>query len=494
MNIYEEIEKLVLYSKINGFIEVEDVILVRNRILDVLDLDDFEEVIIDESKIKNMIYPVEILNNIVSWAKNNGRLKENILAYEDLLNSKIMGQIIKMPSEINKKFWSEYKKGPSFATDYFYDLARKSNYIRTDRIEKNVCYKYESKYGQLDITINLSKPEKDPKQIELEKNAPLTSYPKSMLCKENEGYSGRINYPGRQNHRIIKLDLNNENWYFQYSPYTYYNEHSIVFSSEIRPMKIDTNTFSRLISFVKQFPHYFIGSNADLPIVGGSILSHDHFQAGKYTFAMENAKNNEIRKIGNISVGIVNWPMSVIRLNGKDEHEIIKVSDTILSKWISYDKKPIVNYTNGVRHNTITPIARIKNGEYELDLVLRNNLTSEKYPLGIYHPHSEYHNIKKENIGLIEVMGLAVLPSRLKTEMSDLNNILQQVDSVTELEKQMRNNESLIKHIEWIKRYVNNENIKTADLYSYIGDTFEKVLEDCKVLSYENLKEFIDKM
>ncbi|WP_068268167.1 UDP-glucose--hexose-1-phosphate uridylyltransferase [Caviibacter abscessus] len=494
MNIYEEIEKLILYSNINGLIDNEDKILVRNRILDLLNIEDFEETEIDENAIKNMIYPVEILDSIVNWAKMNRKLKENILAYEDLLNSKIMGQIIKMPSEINKKFWLEYGKNPEFATEYFYDLSRKSNYIRTDRIEKNVCYKYESKYGQLDITINLSKPEKDPKQIALERNAPMASYPKSMLCKENEGYSGRINYPGRQNHRIIKLNLSNEDWYFQYSPYTYYNEHSIVFSSEIRPMKIDKNTFERLIEFVKKFPHYFIGSNADLPIVGGSILSHDHFQTGKYTFAMEVASKTKIKTIGNVDISIVNWPMSVIRLNSADEKEIVKTADEILARWIKYNEEPIVSHTKELRHNTITPIARFKNNEYELDLVLRNNLTTDEYPLGIYHPHSEYHNIKKENIGLIEVMGLAVLPSRLKTEMSDLSIILNKVNNVNELENEMKNNESLIKHIEWIKRYVNDENIKNVDLYSCIGNTFEKVLEDCMVLPYEKIKEFIDKM
>ena len=492
MNIYEEIEKLVVFSEINGLIETDDKILVRNRILEILDLDSFEEVDIDKSDIKKYEYPCEILDNITSWAGENSRLKENILVYKDLLNSKIMGQIIKMPSEVNRIFSEKYKENPELATEFFYDLSQKSNYIRTDRISKNICYKYNSKYGALDITINLSKPEKDPKEIALARNMPLSSYPKSMLCVENEGYMGRINHPGRQNHRIIKINLTNEDWYFQYSPYTYYNEHSIVFSKEVRPMKIDKSTFERLLEFVTKFPHYFIGSNADLPIVGGSILTHDHFQAGRYTFAMQTSSKKSIRNIDGVELSVVDWPMSVIRLNSKDIKNIVDVADKILNKWIDYSENEIVSHTDGVRHNTITPIARYENGVYELDLVLRNNKTSEKYPLGIYHPHEEYHNIKKENIGLIEVMGLAVLPSRLKEEMQKIDELLKESKTLDELVTKMNSYEMLTKHISWIKRYVNDENIKNADVYEFVGDTFEKVLEDCKVLGEKNIKEFIE--
>lgn len=492
MNIYEEIEKLVVFSEINGLIETDDKILVRNRILELLDLDSFEEMYIDKSDIKKYEYPCEILDNITSWAGENSRLKENILVYKDLLNSKIMGQIIKMPSEVNRIFSEKYKENPELATEFFYDLSQKSNYIRTDRISKNICYKYNSKYGALDITINLSKPEKDPKEIALARNMPLSSYPKSMLCVENEGYMGRINHPGRQNHRIIKMNLTNEDWYFQYSPYTYYNEHSIVFSKEVRPMKIDKSTFERLLEFVTKFPHYFIGSNADLPIVGGSILTHDHFQAGRYTFAMQTSSKKSIRNIDGVELSVVDWPMSVIRLNSKDIKNIVDVADKILNKWIDYSENEIVSHTDGVRHNTITPIARYENGVYELDLVLRNNKTSEKYPLGIYHPHEEYHNIKKENIGLIEVMGLAVLPSRLKEEMQKIDELLKESKTLDELVTKMNSYEMLTKHISWIKRYVNDENIKNADVYEFVGDTFEKVLEDCKVLDEKNIKEFIE--
>ena len=492
MNIYEEIEKLVVFSEINGLIETDDKILVRNRILEILDLDSFEEVSIDKSDIKKYVYPCEILDNITSWAGENSRLKENILVYKDLLNSKIMGQIIKMPSEVNRIFSEKYKENPELATEFFYDLSQKSNYIRTDRISKNICYKYNSNYGALDITINLSKPEKDPKEIALARNMPLSSYPKSMLCVENEGYMGRINHPGRQNHRIIKMNLTNEDWYFQYSPYTYYNEHSIVFSKEVRPMKIDKSTFERLLEFVSKFPHYFIGSNADLPIVGGSILTHDHFQAGRYTFAMQTSSKKSIRNIDGVELSVVDWPMSVIRLNSKDIKNIVDVADKILNKWIDYSENEIISHTDGVRHNTITPIARYENGVYELDLVLRNNKTSEKYPLGIYHPHEEYHNIKKENIGLIEVMGLAVLPSRLKEEMQKIDELLKESKTLDELVTKMNSYEMLTKHISWIKRYVNDENIKNADVYEFIGDTFEKVLEDCKVLDEKNIKEFIE--
>ncbi len=489
MNIYLEIEKLLKYSIKNKLINKEDEIYVRNSILDILNLEEFEQ--FENINIDNIDYPCEILDNITNWAGENDRLKENILVYKDILNAKIMGQIIDRPSKIRSIFWNKYKVDKKEATNYYYELSKMSNYIRTDRINKNVSYKYNSKYGELDITINLSKPEKDPKEIALAKNAPLSKYPKSILCKENEGYMGRINYPARQNHRIIPIKLNNEDWFLQYSPYTYYNEHSIAFSSEIRPMKIDKNSFVRLIDFIELFPHYFIGSNADLPIVGGSILSHDHFQAGNYKFAMEKTSKKHIKNIGEVKLSIVDWPMSVIRLNSTNKSEIIDLADKILQKWINYNENNIVSHTKDTRHNTITPIARFNENEYELDLVLRNNLTTDEYPLGIYHPHSEYHNIKKENIGLIEVMGLAVLPSRLKSEMNELQNLIDSSECLDDLIAVMGEIEAQIKHIDWIKRYVNDSNIIQANVYEFIGDTFEKVLENCKVLKEEQIKEFI---
>ncbi|WP_067139938.1 UDP-glucose--hexose-1-phosphate uridylyltransferase [Oceanivirga salmonicida] len=494
MNIYLEIENLLKYSIIKKLIKKDDEIFLRNRILEILDLDEYEKLEVDTKYLSSLDYPCEILDKITNWAGEKGRLKENILVYKDILNARIMGNIISRPSIIRDIFWNKYRDNKKLATDYFYEISKQSNYIRTDRISKNVSYKYKSKYGELDITINLSKPEKDPKEIALAKNAPLSKYPKSILCKENEGYMGRINHPARQNHRIIPITLNNEDWFFQYSPYTYYNEHSIAFSSEIRPMKIDKFSFKRLIDFIEIFPHYFIGSNADLPIVGGSILSHDHFQAGRYEFAMEKSNKEQIRQIGEVKLSIVDWAMSVIRLNSNNKNEIIEVADKILQKWIKYNENNIVSHTGDIRHNTITPIARFNGNEYELDLVLRNNLTSDEYPLGIYHPHTEYHNIKKENIGLIEVMGLAVLPSRLKEEMQVLQSLIEASENVDELIESMNNIENQHKHIEWIKRYVNDENLKNANVYDFVGHTFEKVLENCKVLNEQSLKEFIKKI
>lgn len=448
----------------------------------------------DIDRIKNIQFPCEILDKITKYARENGLLKEKMLVYEDILNAAIMGRIINRPSVIRKIFWDKYKESPEKATEYFYELSKKSNYIRTDRIAKNISYKYSTRYGELDITINLSKPEKDPREIALAKNQKTTSYPKNLLSKENEGYYGRINHLARANHRIVDIKLNDKPWFFQYSPYSYYNEHSIAFSGEIRPMKIDRSTFVKLLDFVSIFPHYFIGSNADLPIVGGSILSHDHFEAGKYVFAMEKAQKTVIRKIKNVEISIVKWPMSVIRLNSENKEEIIDLADKILSSWIMYNDDKIVSHTNKIRHNTITPIARKNGVVYELDLVLRNNLTSEEFPLGIYHSHSEYHNIKKENIGLIEVMGLAVLPSRLKDEMHKLHTIIKGSNNMSDLLAKIDENDDLLKHKLWIQGYVNDDNLKNSNVYDFVGDTFLHALENCEVLNNEKLKIFIERI
>lgn len=502
MQIYEQIEKLILFGIQNGFIDPIDEVLVRNKVLEALKIEDYT--IFNKAKrdeflkyVSTLEFPCEILDNITEWAGENGILKENILVFKDLLNSQLMGIIVPRTSQITKEFWEKYKNKKEDATKYFYEVSQKSNYIRTDRIAKNMAFKYKSKYGELEITINLSKPEKDPKEIALAlKNNKKSGYPVSLLAKENEGYMGRIDHPGRQNHRIIKLNLTNEDWYFQYSPYTYYNEHSIVFSSEIRPMKIDKSGFRRLIEFVELFPHYFIGSNADLPIVGGSILTHDHFQAGKHSFAMADAQISSKFRFKNydeIEAGILNWPLSVLRLRASfnDKEKLLELADKVLQKWINHSdyENDIKAFSGEVRHNTITPIVRTKDGKIEMDLVLRNNLTTEEYPLGLFHPHPEYHSIKKENIGLIEVMGLAVLPGRLKHEMEELEQLFMSIRNVKDVLEMMEENSDLKKHIDWVKNNFTDDMI--ADDYfldeliqKVIGSTFEKVLEDCGV--YKN--------
>lgn len=487
MNIYEQVEKLVLFGVKNKFVDKLDKVLVRNKILEILKLETFENV--DEKRllkeVKNIDTSCEILDSITEWAGENGLLKENILVFKDLLNSRLMGEILPRTSEITKVFWRKYRKKESLATEYFYNLSKKSNYIRTDRISKNISFKYKSNFGNLEITINLSKPEKDPKEIALLANAKKNSskYPETLLCKENEGYMGNISHPGRQNHRIIKLNLDNEDWYFQYSPYIYYNEHSIVFSKEVRPMKIDVSTFSRLLSFIEIFPSYFIGSNADLPIVGGSILNHDHFQAGKHHFAMEDAKVLKKYTKGKIKLQLLDWPLSTIRLvaSKEDKQQLLDIAENILNKWINYtnEKIDIIAYTDGVRHNTITPIARYKNDKIELDLVLRNNRTTKEHPLGLFHPHSEHHAIKKENIGLIEVMGLAVLPARLKIDLEKIVKVLNEKSSLKE--------NGLELYEKWVENNL-KENTSIEQVYEAVGKTFENVLKDCGV--FKDIEEF----
>lgn len=479
--VNEAIKKLVCYGLENNLISEEDVIFTTNRLLEVLKIEEYEE---PEKEYHNVeLEPV--LKELLDYAYETGVLEENGVVYRDLLDTKLMAQLMPRPSEVIAKFWNVYEsEGPKAATDLYYKLSQDSDYIRRYRIAKDVKWKAETEYGEMDITINLSKPEKDPKAIAAAKNAKQSGYPKCLLCMENEGYAGRINHPARQNHRIIPVTIQDSKWGFQYSPYVYYNEHCIVFNSKHIPMKIEHGTFCKLFDFVKQFPHYIVGSNADLPIVGGSILSHDHFQGGSYEFAMAKApveREFAVKGFENIKAGIVKWPMSVIRLSGEDTERIIALADVILNAWRGYTDEAafIFAETGGEPHNTITPIARKRGEKYELDLVLRNNITTEEHPLGVYHPHAELHHIKKENIGLIEVMGLAVLPARLKGEMETLADAI-----VTG--KDIRADESIEKHADWVEEFlpkydgITRENV-TEILHKEIGLVFSKVLEHAGV-------------
>ncbi len=398
----------------------------------------------------------------------NEKIIDDGIVSKDLFDTKLMGILTPRPSEVINKFKEAYLVSPKEATDFYYKFSRDTDYIRTYRVKKDLKWVTESSYGDIDITINLSKPEKDPKAIALAKTEKQTGYPKCQLCKESEGYRGRMDFPARENHRIIPITINNKPWCFQYSPYVYYNEHCIVFNKDHTPMAINKKTFEKLLSFVEQFPHYFLGSNADLPIVGGSILSHDHFQGGNYEFAMAKAPiEKEIEFVGfsDITAGVVKWPMSTIRIKGKDKVRLCLLADKILKSWIGYTDEDafIIAETNGERHNTITPIARMRDGFFELDLVLRNNITTEEHPMGVYHPHRELHNIKKENIGLIEVMGLAVLPSRLKEELKLLGEALaENID--------FANDERISKHKEWSDNF--------RDKYTFTKDNAEDILKD----------------
>lgn len=484
INISYEIERLLQYGLYKNLIKDVDVVYTRNRILEILKIDDIEEVYVEEEFLES---PHTILENILSWCLEKGVLESNGAVYKDLLDTKIMGCLMPRPSEVISKFNALYSEDKKKATDYYYDLSRNSNYIRIDRIKKDLKWKTATEYGDIDITINLSKPEKDPKAIAAAKNLPSSSYPKCLLCKENEGYAGRLNHPARENHRIVPITLNNEKWFFQYSPYVYYNEHCIILKSDHEPMRISKETFIRLLDFIEKFPHYFIGSNADLPIVGGSILSHDHFQGGNYEFAMAKAqpeKEFSIKKFKNIKVSKIKWPMSVLRLEGENREALIEAAFYVYRKWRVYSDETvgILSNTNGVSHNTITPIARMKDGKFQLDLVLRNNRTSEEYPDGIFHPHQELHHIKKENIGLIEVMGLAVLPARLKTELKDLAYYLVNKDKIEQIDEK----EELLKHKEWCKEIIskysniNDDNVEEI-LQREVGIKFSKVLEHAGV-------------
>ena len=426
----------------------------------------------------------DILTEMLDYAYENGITKENSIVYRDLFDTKIMSLLVPRPSEVISKFNELYKNDKKAATDYFYTLSCDSNYIRRYRIKKDLKWTTDTEYGTLDITINLSKPEKDPKAIAAAKLAKQSGYPKCLLCKENEGYAGRVNHPARQNHRIIPVTINQSDWFFQYSPYVYYNEHCIVFNSQHTPMKIERATFGKLLDFVTQFPHYFVGSNADLPIVGGSILSHDHFQGGHYEFAMAKApveKEISFEGFSDVKAGIVKWPMSVIRLDCADKDRLIELADKILSAWRGYTDEAAFVFaeTDGELHNTITPIARKRGDLFELDLVLRNNITTKEHPLGVYHPHAKLHHIKKENIGLIEVMGLAVLPARLKDEMAALQEAILNG-------KDLRSDRALEKHADWVEKFLPKYDTVTKDnieeiIQKEIGLVFSEVLEDAGV-------------
>lgn len=485
VNIYNEVEQLIQYGLKKKLITEWDIEVVRNKILEALDLTEFEE---SNQLAEQRGMLQEIMANILDWAADNGRLSENTITYRDLLDTKIMGCFVPLPSEINRKFYETYdKESPEKATNWFYELSKNADYIRTDRIAKNEEWLVGTDYGEIEITINLSKPELDPVAIAAAKKLAQNNYPKCLLCKENAGYAGRVNHPARQNHRIIPVELNKEQWYFQFSPYVYYNEHTICFSAEHKPMQITKETFKRLLQFVEKFPHYFIGSNADLPIVGGSILSHEHYQGGSHEFPMAKAEIEEyfpLEEFPHICAGIVKWPMSVIRLQGEAIQDLIDASDYILQSWIAYSdpSAEIIAYTDSMRHNTITPIARMREGLFEIDLVLRNNRTSDEHPLGIYHPHEEVHHIKKENIGLIEVMGLAVLPGRLKEEMA----LLEQLLPLADYKESIRKHAEIIKHLEWAKeikaKYPDLSKENAGEIIKKeIGIVFEKLLHHAGV-------------
>ena len=486
--IQTRILELAEYGLTTGLIEKEDKTYTINKLMELLEVDDIEDSVFEEfAKREPMTQESaeaaleDILEDMMAYAYENGIMKENSIVYKDLFDTKIMGCLVARPSEIRAKFKDLYDNESSLAaTDYFYKLSCDSNYIRRQRIKKDQKWTTDTEFGTLDVTINLSKPEKDPKAIAAAKNAKQSAYPKCQLCAENEGYAGRVNHPARQNHRIIPVTINNSDWYFQYSPYVYYNEHCIVFNSQHTPMKIERATFGKLLDFVTNFPHYFVGSNADLPIVGGSILTHDHFQGGHYTFAMAKAPIEKEISFGgfeDVKAGIVKWPMSVIRISGADKERLIELADKILVAWRGYTDEAAFIYaeTNGEPHNTITPIARRRGEDYELDLVLRNNITTEEHPLGVYHPHAHLHHIKKENIGLIEVMGLAVLPARLKDEMAELADAI-----VTG--KDLRSTETLASHAEWaegfIPKYDKIDESNVMDIiHEEMGLVFSEVLK-----------------
>ena len=478
--LYENIRHLVDYGIRTGLTPECERIYTTNLLLDLFHEDNYEE---PEAVAYGSPDLETILANLLNIAVERGIIEDNVV-YRDLFDTKLMNCLLPRPAQVQAAFWEKYAISPEKATDYYYKFSQDSDYIRRYRVAKDLKWKVDSPYGEIDITINLSKPEKDPKAIAAARNAAASSYPKCQLCMENEGYAGRVNHPARENHRIIPITINQSNWGFQYSPYVYYNEHCIVFNGEHVPMKIDRAAFTKLFDFIKLFPHYFLGSNADLPIVGGSILSHDHFQGGHYTFAMAKAKIElpvTIPGYEDVEAGIVKWPLSVLRIRSKDTSRLIDLAEHVLNCWRSYTDEDAFIYaeTNGEPHNTITPIAR-KNGDtYELDLTLRNNITTDEHPLGVYHPHAQYHHIKKENIGLIEVMGLAVLPSRLKEELELLADYI--VNG-----KDIRSNKKIEKHADWVEEFlptydnITKENVMEI-LQKEVGNVITHVLEDAGV-------------
>ncbi|MCI9603685.1 MAG: UDP-glucose--hexose-1-phosphate uridylyltransferase [Ruminococcus sp.] len=490
MKLYENIKKLVQYGINTGLTPECERIYTTNLLLEMFQENDYEDT---DCNLADIVLE-DVLKELLDEACARGIIEDSIV-YRDLFDTKLMNCLMPRPAQVQKSFWEDYAVSPEHATQAYYKFSQDSDYIRRYRVRKDRKWTVDTEYGTLDITINLSKPEKDPKAIAAARNAKNSAYPKCQLCMENEGYAGRANHPARENHRVIPITINESGWGFQYSPYVYYNEHCIVFNGEHTPMKIDRAAFVKLFDFVKQFPHYFLGSNADLPIVGGSILSHDHFQGGHYTFAMAKAPVVEqftVKGYEDVKAGIVKWPLSVIRLQCADESRIIDLAEHILKAWRGYTDEAAFIYaeTEGQPHNTITPIARRRDGLYELDLTLRNNITTEEHPLGVYHPHAHLHHIKKENIGLIEVMGLAVLPARLKGELELLREYILE-------EKDIRSEESIEKHADWVEEFlpqypdVNADNIEEI-LQKEVGKVFCQVLEDAGVYKYtqEGLEAF----
>ncbi len=475
----EAISKLVTYALQKGWIQEEDRTWAVNTVLSALKIDGYTE----PQKKWDAIDLPEVLSELLDDAYTRGILENDSVVYRDLLDTELMGRLVPRPAQVIWKFRQLYEKSPEAATDWYYTFSGDTNYIRRDRIAKDIQWKTDTEYGELDITINLSKPEKDPKTIAAARNMPASSYPRCQLCAENEGYAGRIDHPARQNHRMIPVMIHGEPWFFQYSPYVYYNEHCICLNSVHTPMKIDRDCFEKLLDFVCQFPHYFVGSNADLPIVGGSILAHDHFQGGRYIFAMEKAPVEtaySFPDFPDVEAGIVKWPLSVIRIASEDRQRLAELADRILAAWRGYTDEDAVIFaeTDGVPHNTITPIAKKRSGKYEMDLVLRNNLTTAEHPLGLYHPHAELHHIKKENIGLIEVMGLAVLPARLKEELQAVAEALVRGDD-------LNGSELTAKHAAWAEGFRERYTITAENARDIVrketGLVFAAVLEHAGV-------------
>lgn len=503
--VYTNVEELLAYGLANKLIEKEDIIWARNAILEILNLPDNG----DTPKYKGPVSktPSEILSDISFYAAENDLLPADTATYREIFETRIMSVFMERPSNVIKKFFDTAEEfGIKQATDNFYKFCQKVYYVKMDRVAKNINWTVDTDFGEIDMTINLSKPEKDPKEIALAAKMTVADggYPKCLLCKENEGYAGRLNHPARQNLRLIPLKLNGKKWFFQYSPYVYYNEHSIVLSDKHMPMKISKDTFETLLDFVQQFPHYFIGSNADLPIVGGSILSHEHYQAGRYTFPMERAesvKSFKVKKHPKVTFDIIRWPLTVIRMRAVLKEDLSAAAAYVFNKWRKYDDPSvdILHASGSKQHNTVTPIARFKDGKYEMDIVLRNNRTNKKYPWGIFHSRPQYHNIKRENIGLIEVLGMAILPGRLKTEMAQIASLIGKGDT-----EKMKDLSSLAQHYEWVKSFIGDyEGYKPNEVMDILleetGLTFTEVLLNCGVFKHdekgkEALMRFINKL
>ena len=521
--ISDLIDELVTYGITEGLVEENDRIYCINRLLELFELPAYAPT---GARLERSVSL--ILNDLTEYAIEHGILKSDTIASRDLFDTKIMGLITPPPSDVIRKFMSLYDRSPKEATNFYYRFSIATNYIRSDRIAKDIKWTAATRFGDLDITINLSKPEKDPRDIANALKSSASGYPLCLLCRENEGYAGTLSHPARQNHRIIPIKLCGQQYYLQYSPYVYYNEHCIVFNKEHTPMKIDEDAFAKLLDFIQAFPHYTIGSNADLPIVGGSILTHDHFQGGCYEFPMVRAdyiKKFELKGYEDIEAGIINWPLSTIRLRSSDMAKLVRACTMILGKWKSYSDEDlfILAHTHedgdDVPHNTITPIARMRDGLYEMDLVLRNNITTDEHPLGVYHPHSEYHHIKKENIGLIEVMGLAILPARLKGELSDIAGIIKTALSdepddgkaLLSITSAVRGDEKLSVHADWIEDILSRDlatlrasyKVKDRTVEEYIrrevGIVFSHVLENAGVFKQDDagiagFMKFIDRL